>query len=272
VIELALIQTCTPDDQTEALAHLAPLIERAAADGAQLIVTPECSNLMECRAEQKAKKIVTQDQDVCVQGLTHLAKHLGVPILMGSAIVRHNSDNKSVNRAFLFDAHGQIRASYDKIHLFDADTPDGRSYRESHSISPGHQAVISEVLGTQLGLSICYDVRFAALYRLLAKQGAQIFAVNAAFTVPTGQAHWEVLLRARAIETGAFIIAAAQGGAHMDGRTTYGHSLIVNPWGQIIARLDHDQPDILRATLDLSEVSKARQAMPCLQHDRDFSL
>jgi predicted amidohydrolase len=272
-LKIALIQLTTPADQAAALAQAVPLIERAAAEGAQLILTPECSNLMEIRKEQKALKVTTAEDDVCVQGYRDLARRLSVPILMGSAILKENAtDERAVNRTLLIGADGEFIDAYDKVHLFDVELANGESYKESHGITGGARAVVADVAGVKLGMSICYDVRFAYLFRMLAKAGASVITTPAAFTVPTGKAHWEVLLRARAIETGAFVLAPAQGGAHEDGRKTWGHSLVIGPWGEVIASLDHDHPDVLFATLDLSEVARARAALPQLKHDRDIVL
>jgi predicted amidohydrolase len=272
ILNVALIQTRTPAHPAEALEHARPLLMQAAGNGAQFILLPECANLMEARKEQKALVVTTEDEDVFIRGVRDLAQQMRVDVLIGSAIVKSGVDDRAVNRTLLINAHGDITARYDKIHLFDADTPDGKVYRESASVRPGEHAVVAETPWGGLGLSICYDVRFAHLYRTLAKAGTNMIAVPAAFTVPTGRAHWEVLLRTRAIETGCFVLAPAQGGSHADGRVTYGHSLVVNPWGEIIARLDHDRPAVLEARLDFNEVTAARQALPSLRHDRDFSL
>ncbi|ESQ93659.1 carbon-nitrogen hydrolase family protein [Asticcacaulis benevestitus] len=284
ILNVALIQTRTPAHPAEALEHARPLLMQAASNGAQFILLPECANLMEARKEQKALVVTGEDEDVFIRGVRDLAKQMRVEILIGSAIVKSGVDERehsssdsgsamrNVNRTLLVNTHGDIVARYDKIHLFDADTPDGKVYRESASVKPGEQAVVATTPWGGLGLSICYDVRFAHLYRTLAKAGANMIAVPAAFTVPTGRAHWEVLLRTRAIETGCFVLAPAQGGSHADGRVTYGHSLVVNPWGEIIARLDHDRPAVLEAQLDFGEVAAARQALPSLRHDRDFSV
>lgn len=267
-VTVALVQLTTPADAAAALGHAEPLIREAAATGADLILLPECANLVEQRREFKAGKITTEDDDVFVLGVRALARDLSVAILIGSVIVASGRDHRAANRTLLVGPDGDIQTRYDKIHLFDADTPDGKSYRESATMCPGDQAVVAETPWGRLGLSICYDVRFAYLYRELARAGVDMIAVPAAFTVPTGKAHWEVMLRARAIETGAFILAPAQGGGHEDGRHTWGHSLVVNPWGEVIARLDHDRPAVLTATLDLAEVTRARQALPQLRHDR----
>ncbi|MFT4076791.1 MAG: carbon-nitrogen hydrolase family protein [Asticcacaulis sp.] len=270
ILNLALIQTNTPANPAAALEHVRPLILQAATGGASFILLPECANLMEARKERKAQVVTTEAEDVFIKGIRDLAQQLRVEILIGSAIVKSEMDDRAANRSLLIDAHGEVVARYDKIHLFDADTPDGRSYRESATMRPGEAAALAQTPWGALGLTICYDVRFPHLYRALAKQGADMIAVCAAFTVPTGKAHWEVLLRARAIETGCFVLAPAQGGLHEDGRTTYGHSMVISPWGEVIARLDHDRPAVLEASIDFSEVTRARQALPCLQHDREF--
>jgi deaminated glutathione amidase len=269
---IALIQTCTPADQASALLHITPLIKQAIDQGAELIFTPEASNLMESRPALKSAKIRPQVEDSFVSGVKRLAKTYQRPIIIGSAIVEDAPHQKPFNRCLVVSAEGQITDYYDKIHLFDADTPDGKSYRESAAISGGSRAVVTQVLGHGLGLSICYDLRFAGLYRALAHRGAQMICVGAAFTVPTGQAHWEVLLRARAIETGCYILAPAQGGLHEDGRLTYGHSLVVDPWGRLVARRDDDKPGVLMAELDFSAVDRARFALPQLLHDKEFTV
>jgi predicted amidohydrolase len=270
ILNLALIQTRTPATPAAALDHARPLILQAATNGAQFILLPECANLMEARKEHKALVVTTEAEDVFIKGVRELAQSLRVEILIGSAIVKSEIDDRAANRSLLIDARGEIVARYDKIHLFDADTPDGRSYRESATMRPGEAAAVAVTPWGGLGLTICYDVRFPHLHRTLARQGANMIAVCAAFTVPTGKAHWEVLLRARAIETGCFVLAPAQGGLHEDGRTTYGHSMVISPWGEVIARLDHDRPAVLEASIDFSEVTRARQALPSLQHDREF--
>lgn len=270
-LDIALVQLTTPAGQAAALDHARPLIEEAAKGGARFILLPECANMMEQRKDLKAQKLTGEDKDVFVTGIRELARALKVEILVGSVIISAENSDKAANRSLLIDAEGGITARYDKMHLFDADTPDGKSYRESATMRPGTQAVVADTPWGGLGLSICYDVRFAYLYRALAKKGVNMIAVPAAFTVPTGKAHWEVMMRARAIETGAFILAPAQGGAHEDGRHTWGHSMAVGPWGEVIARLDHDRPGVLNARLDFSEVAHARQALPQLMHDRELS-
>lgn len=272
-LPIALIQTRTPATATAGLAHVEPMIRQAAAEGAKLILTPEGTNLLEQRREHRAAAITDEDQDACVIGLRRLAAELDVWLLIGSAIVRsgHSGDDRAANRSLLIDATGAITARYDKLHVFDVDLPNGETYRESSTIRPGDAAAVAETPWGRLGLSVCYDVRFPHLYRHLAKAGAMMIAVPAAFTVPTGEAHWETLLRARAIETGAFVLAPAQGGTHEDGRKTWGRSTVVAPWGEVIGKIDHDEPDVLHATLDLSAVARARSAVPALTHDREFT-
>ncbi len=271
-LKVALIQTRTPSTQAAAWAHIEPPVREAAAGGAQFILTPEGSNLLEQRRERRQAQITRQDDDFVVHKLRALAKELGVWLLIGSAIVLHEDPDeaRAANRSLLVGPDGEIRAAYDKMHVYDVDLPTGESHRESNNIRPGERAVVADTPWGKLGLTICYDVRFPHLFRALARAGADMIAVPAAFTVPTGQAHWEVLLRARAIETGAYVLAPAQGGAHEDGRKTYGRSLVVAPWGEVIAKLDNDEPGVLFADLELERVEKARGAIQQLKHDREF--
>lgn len=272
-LDIALIQTRTPATAAEALAHVEPLIREAAAGGARFILTPEGTNLLEQRRDRRGDVITDEAADVAVLGLQALAAELKIWLLIGSAIVRSgvSGDDRAANRSLLIDDTGAIVARYDKLHVFDVDLPNGEIYRESANIRPGDAAAVADTPWGRLGLTVCYDIRFPHLFRQLAKAGASIIAVPAAFTVPTGEAHWETLLRARAIETGAFILAPAQGGAHEDGRKTWGRSTVVGPWGEVIAKLDHDEPGVLFASLDLDAVHRARQAVPALTHDRDFT-
>ena len=273
-LKVALIQTRTPATPQAALDHVTPLIRQAAAGGAQLILTPEATNfLIKDRAARDAV-LADADADLVVQGLRDLARELKVWLLIGSAIVKsgHKGDDRAANRAILIDDTGTVVTTYDKLHVFDVDLPTGERWRESASIRPGDTAVVAETPWGRLGLTICYDVRFPQLHRALAKAGASMIAVPAAFTVPTGEAHWETLLRARAIESGAYILAPAQAGAHEDGRRTWGRSTVVAPWGELVARLDDDEPGVLFATLDFDAVTRAREAVPQLTHDRDFTL
>jgi predicted amidohydrolase len=269
-LRVALIQTRTPATQAAALALDAPLIERAAADGAQLIITPEGSNLLQRNRARLLEVLKPLKEDPYVLGVQALAAKLGVWILVGSALVAKGAD-KAANRAVLIDAAGAIVATYDKLHMFDVDLPNGDRYRESSLYQPGTKAKIAETPWGPLGLTICYDMRFPHLYRALAKAGVGMIAVPAAFTRPTGEAHWDVLLRARAIENGAFVLAAAQGGTHEDGRETWGRSVIIDPWGRILAQAPGDEPGVVMADIDLDQVAKTRQAIPSLKNERAFS-
>jgi deaminated glutathione amidase len=271
-IDIALIQTRTPATARDALAHVEPLIRQAASTGARFILTPEGTNVLEQRRERRDAAVIDEDQDVAVLGLRRLAAELGVWLLIGSAIVRSRraGEGRAANRSLLVDSSGAITARYDKLHVFDVDLPNGERYRESATVRPGDRAVAADTPWGRLGLTVCYDIRFPHLHRQLAKAGASMIAIPAAFTAPTGEAHWETLLRARAIETGAFVLAPAQGGLHEDGRRTWGRSTVVGPWGEIIAKADHDEPCIVTAKLDMEAVRRARAAVPALTHDRDF--
>jgi deaminated glutathione amidase len=272
-LRVALVQTTTPADPAEGLAHVAPLIRRAVQGGARLVLTPEGTNLLVQDRDRREALLADEGDDGAVAGLKALAAELGVWLLIGSAIVKSGQadDARAANRSLLIDDRGETVARYDKLHVYDVDLPTGERWRESAAVRPGERAVVAPTPWGGLGLTVCYDVRFPHLFRTLARAGADMIAVPAAFTVPTGEAHWETLLRARAIETGCFILAPAQGGSHADGRRTWGRSTVVGPWGEVIARLDHDRPDVLFADLDLSAVGRARRAVPQLTHDRDFA-
>jgi predicted amidohydrolase len=266
----ALIQLRTPATQAEALAHAESLIRAAAKGGATFIATPEGTNFLQRDRARMFEILKTPAEDPCVTGLKALAAELGVWLLIGSALVRR-PDGGAANRSMLVRPDGRTVACYDKIHMFDVDLPTGEKARESEAYTPGQEAVVARTPFADIGLTVCYDMRFPYLYRTLAQAGANLFTVPAAFTRPTGEAHWEVLLRARAIETGAFVLAPAQGGRHADGRGTWGRSLIVGPWGEILARSEDDEPSIVQATLDLDAAARARQAIPALQNGRDFT-
>jgi predicted amidohydrolase len=269
-VKVALIQCRTPATQAAALAHVTPLVRQAAAEGATLILTPEATNILERDRAKLFDILATAEDDVCVQGLIALAAELKVWLLIGSALVKR-PDGGAANRAMLVGPTGAVVAIYDKIHMFDVDLPTGERVRESEAYTPGEAAVVADTAVGKLGLTICYDVRFPYLHRALAQAGAQIITVPAAFTRPTGEAHWEILLRARAIETGAFVLAPAQGGRHEDGRGTWGRSLIIGPWGDVLARSDDDEPGVISATMDLADVAKARAAIPALKNERAFA-
>ncbi len=269
-LKAALIQLRTPATQAAALAQAAPLVREAAAEGAQLIATPEGTNILQRDKAKLFEAVRPLEEDECVQGLRALARELGVWVLIGSALVRRE-DGQLANRSALIGADGEVKATYDKIHMFDVDLPTGERHRESSLYTPGERAAVAATPWGKIGLSVCYDVRFPHLYRALAKAGAEIVTVPAAFTRPTGEAHWEILLRARAIETGAFVLAPAQGGFHEDGRGTWGHSTIIGPWGEILAEAQDDEPGVITAELDLDAVAKARAAIPALVNDRAFA-
>jgi predicted amidohydrolase len=269
-LRAALIQTCTPASQGAALQAIEPLIRQAAADGAELIVTPEGSNLLQRDRAKMLAVLKPLEHDSFVQGVRLLARELKVWILIGSALVSIGP-GKAANRAVLIDAAGVVVSTYDKLHMFDVDLPNGDRYRESSLYEPGGEARLESTPWGPLGLTICYDMRFPQLYRALAKAGAVAIAVPAAFTRPTGEAHWEVLLRARAIENGVFILAAAQGGVHEDGRGTWGHSMIIDPWGRILAEAKGDAPGVVIADLSLDDVATTRQAIPSLKNERPFA-
>ena len=261
--------------QMNSAAEIAPnlesastLIRAAAGAGAQLVMTPENTTLIEPNRARSLAKTPPEDVHPGVPHFAALAKELGLWLLIGSMPVRAD-DKRIANRSFLFDPNGAVAARYDKIHMFDVDLPNGETYRESNGVRPGEQAVVASTPWGGLGLTICYDVRFGYLHRALAHAGAVMLTVPAAFTVPTGQAHWHVLLRARAIETGCYVFAPAQTGEHAEGRLTYGHSLIVSPWGEVLADAG-EKPGFIVADVDLDQVHKARSMVPALRHDREF--
>jgi predicted amidohydrolase len=248
-----------------------PLLRQAAAEGARLIATPENTHRLDKDRTRALAAAEAEDQAAAVKAWGRIASELGVWVLMGS-MPAWVGGGKVANRSLLFGPDGKVTAAYDKINLFDVDLGGGETYRESATVRPGGQAVAAEgPLGARLGLTVCYDLRFPELYRALAGAGAEIIAVPAAFTVPTGQAHWETLLRARAIETGAFVIAPAQGGLHEDGRATYGHSLIIDPWGRVLASKPDDAPGVILANLDLGQVAEARRKIPAWRGGGEFS-
>jgi predicted amidohydrolase len=268
-MKVALIQTRTPATPKAGLAHVLPLMREAAAGGARFIATPEGTNVLQKDRDLLLPMLKSQEDDVVVSGLRAAAKELGVWVLIGSALVKRD-DGKAANRSMLISPDGAITATYDKLHMFDVDLPTGETARESATYEPGGRSVTARAGDLKLGMTVCYDLRFPALYRALALAGAEVMTIPAAFTRPTGEAHWEVLMRARAIETGAFVLAPAQGGRHEDGRGTWGHSIAVAPWGEVLAHLDHDEPGVLMADLDLAAAAKARAAIPNLANARPF--
>jgi predicted amidohydrolase len=267
-LTVACLQVTAGPNPEPNLDAVEALIREARAAGADFITTPENVIMMESSGKARLAKAEDPDDPFQLKRFQAIAADTGAWLLVGSLAVRQ-AGGRLANRSFLIDATGTVVAQYDKIHMFDVDLPGGESYRESAHFQPGERAVLAPSPWGPIGLTVCYDLRFAALYRALAQAGARLIAVPSAFTVPTGKAHWEVLIRARAIETGCFILAPAQTGTHAGGRKTYGHSLIVSPWGEILAAAD-DAPGIITAELDLSAVDEARQRIASLQHDRDW--
>lgn len=269
-LRVGLVQMCSGRDVTRNVRDASALIREAASAGAKYIQTPEVTDLMELDRERLFAVAQPEPAHAALQHFAALAKELDVWLHLGSLVVKA-SGTKLANRAFVISPAGDIVARYDKIHMFDVDLPNGEVYRESTNYEPGRHAVVASLPWGGLGLSICYDLRFPHLYRALAKAGASFLAVPAAFTRLTGEAHWVALLRARAIEAQCFVFAAAQGGLHEHGRETFGHSLIVSPWGQILAE-GGVHPSVIFADVDLSEIASVRSRVPSLRHDRAFDV
>ncbi|MEI6798301.1 MAG: carbon-nitrogen hydrolase family protein [Pseudomonadota bacterium] len=273
-MRIGLVQLTVTDDPVANLATTLSFVRQAQAEGAQFILTPECTNgLWSDRAAQKAL-LRGESDDPTLAALRDEAAKLGSWLLIGSiALVTGDADGRFANRSFLIGPDGSIAARYDKIHMFDVNVSETEVYRESAAFRPGDKAVVAQTPFATLGMSVCYDVRFAHLYRALAQGGAQILTVPAAFNHITGAAHWETLLRARAIENGAFVLAPAQTGFHAEasgkGRRTYGHSLAIGPWGEVLAD-GGTEPGVTLVDLDLTQAGEARRRVPSLQHDRGF--
>jgi len=246
------------------------LIGEAKSSGADYVLTPEMTNIMEVGREKLMAAIVAEENDISLATFRELARKLAIHLHVGSLAIKASAD-KAANRSFLIDPRGEIVARYDKIHMFDVDLANGESYRESRNFRAGELAVLHDLPWGRLGLTVCYDLRFPSLYRALAEAGASFLAIPSAFTQQTGEAHWHVLNRARAIENGCYVFAAAQGGKHENGRETFGHSLLVDPWGRIIAE-GGIEPGVVLAEVDPSEVVAARARIPSLQHGRRFEV
>jgi predicted amidohydrolase len=269
--KVAAIQMCSGTDPGRNVADMERMVREAAGQGARYIQTPEMTGAMVRDAEARKAAFTTQDKDSVAAAAGRLAGELGVFLHVGSTAIRR-ADGKLANRALLYAPDGSLRASYDKIHMFDVDLDKGESWRESSAYEPGTEAVVTDIGEARLGFAICYDLRFPQLFRTEALAGADLLSVPAAFTRQTGEAHWHVLLRARAIENGAFVVAAAQGGVHEDGRETYGHSLIVDPWGRVLAEADHAEPGVVVAEIDAAQSAAARAKIPNLKNAREFAL
>ncbi len=271
-MRVACLQMRSTTDLAENLATLEQMTGEAAAKGATYIQSPEMTSLIEKNPKRLLENIeADNDQNQVIALAQNLAKRHNIWLHIGSIAVRSDA-KKAANRGLLFSPDGTRVASYDKIHMFDVDLPNNESWRESALYQAGNEAVTVSCEGFNLGMSICYDLRFPHLYRALSQAGANILSCPAAFTKQTGEAHWHTLLRARAIENGAFLIAAAQGGTHEDGRITYGHSMVINPWGKIIAELDHNNPAFLVCDIDLSAVDQARARIPALSNNQQFAI
>ncbi|MBZ9755846.1 carbon-nitrogen hydrolase family protein [Mesorhizobium sp. ESP6-5] len=271
VFKAAAVQMRSGESPERNAADMERLVREAAAQGATYIQTPEMTGALIRDKEARAASFTSQDKDIVVATARKLASELGIFLHVGStAILR--ADGKLANRALLFGPDGATLATYDKIHMFDVDLDNGESWRESAAYEPGTEAVVIPINDAKLGFAVCYDLRFPQLFRAEAMAGAEVLTVPAAFTRQTGEAHWHVLLRARAIENGAYVVAAAQGGLHEDGRETYGHSLIVDPWGRIIAEAAHDEPAVIVAEIDPAQSLAARKKIPNLRNARDFTI
>jgi len=266
----ACLQLSSTREVEPNIAALGELARAARAAGAELIMTPEVSDMMEPKRAQRLAKAKDEAHHLMLAAGRDLARETGAFLLLGSVVVRRPDDERLANRSFLIAPDGALVQRYDKIHMFDVELAGGESYRESNAFRPGDAAVTATLPWGVLGMTVCYDLRFPHLYRALAQAGADFLAIPSAFTVPTGRAHWHVLLRARAIETGAFVFAPAQWGEHAEGRRTYGHSLIVAPWGEILAEAP-DGTGFIIAEIDPAKVAEARRAVPSLSHDRPYA-
>jgi predicted amidohydrolase len=273
-MKVAALQLCASDDPTANLDMTLPMVQQAAEMGAQFIATPEVTNCVSSSRRHQNDVLSLQERDETLAELRAAANQFGVWISVGSLALKLPDENRFTNRSFLIAPSGRIVAQYDKIHMFDVTLSETEQYRESDGYRPGDRAVIADTEFGKIGMTICYDIRFPNLFRGLAKSGASILLIPAAFARPTGRAHWEVLLRARAIETGCFVIAAAQTGEHKTSlgqpRKTYGHSMIVSPWGEILADAGEDQC-IIYAELDLSLVESTRARVPSILSNQSFS-
>jgi predicted amidohydrolase len=267
--KVALVQMRSAMEPKANIAAALAAIEQAKSAGADYVLTPEMTNII-AKRERMMATIVDEERDPTLAALREAARKHSLYVHVGSLAIKA-SPERAANRSFLIDRRGDVVARYDKIHMFDVDLAGGESYRESHSYRPGDLAVVADLPWGRLGVTICYDLRFPALYRALAESGASFLSIPSAFTKPTGEAHWHVLMRARAIENGCFVFAAAQGGRHESGRESFGHSLIVDPWGQILAE-GGTEPAVILADVDPAQVTAARSRIPSLHHGRRFEM
>jgi len=270
-VRVAALQMRSGQDVARNVADFEALVREAAGRGATYVQSPEMTGaLMRDKAALKAV-LKPEGEDPVERAAGRLAAELGIVVHVGSTAIAR-PDGKVANRGFLFGPDGALLATYDKIHMFDVDLDNGESWRESATYEPGAAATVADLSFGRLGMAVCYDVRFPQLFRAQALAGAEVLTAPAAFTRQTGAAHWHVLQRARAIENGAFVVSAAQGGLHEDGRETFGHSLIVDPWGRVVAEADHDEPGVVVADIDLAAVAEARGKIPNLRNARDFTV
>ena len=267
----ACVQMRSGIDRTENTKAAVALISDAAKAGAQFVVTPEMTNAVDRKGARLMDGLPPEGGLDEIKAFSDAARKNGIWLLIGSLAV-NAGNGKAANRSFMFAPDGELAARYDKLHMFDVDLPNGESWKESKIYQPGSDGVVVSTDLAKFGLSICYDVRFPSLYRQMAQAGAEVLCAPAAFTRQTGKAHWEVLLRARAIENGAFVIAAAQGGRHEDGRETYGHSMIIDPWGRVLAEAEHDDPGIVLAEIDPARAQEARDRIPNLGLEQSFKI
>ena len=277
VFTASCIQFTSARDYEPNIRVVSDLVRQARDGGADLVLTPECTGLMEPISKLRREKARDEANHPVLAALRELARETGVWLLIGSLAIdlsreagSAEGERRLANRSYLVDPGGAIVARYDKIHMFDVDLSGGESYRESNAYRPGDRAVLAQTPWGTLGMTVCYDLRFPHLYRALAQAGADFLAIPSAFTVPTGKAHWQVLLQARAIENGCFVFAPAQWGEHAEGRRTYGHSLIVDPWGEVVAD-GKEGVGIVSARIEIAAIAKARRMVPSLRHDRPFT-
>ena len=263
---IALFQARTGIDPDANARDLSAAVAEAAAGGAAMLFTPEMSGLIDRDRDRSAPKLRFEAEDEVLAAVREAAAGAGIWVHLGSLAVKR-SDGRLANRGYVIDGQGEVRATYDKLHLFDVDLPSGESWRESALYAPGERAVVAATPIGAIGLSICYDLRFSSLYQALTDAGAEILSIPAAFTVPTGKAHWHALMRARAIEAGVFVVAAAQSGKHEDGRETYGHSLVIDPWGEALLDMG-EEVGVGFAQIDLEAVERVRARLPAIRHRR----
>lgn len=269
-MKIALFQMCSGIDPQANANAITDAMKAASEGGAHMLFTPEMCGMLDRDRTRAAGKIVRPEDDPVLSAVRAKAAELGIAVALGSLAVERE-DGRWVNRAFVIDGEGAIRASYDKIHMFDVELATGESWRESAAYAPGERVVTAEIEGFgKLGLAICYDIRFPALFEELGQRRCDVIAIPAAFTKPTGAAHWHVLQRARAIEASAFVIAAAQVGKHEDGRETYGHSLVIDPWGEVLLDMGGDGPGLGSVEIDLSRIEAVRRQLPSLANRRDI--